>query len=93
MIIGRNYENYGQIIAQSFIDILDNFANTNAPKQVDASYGLTHRKSFKSHNATEGIRHVLPLSVGGVPAGEMPNNGLRPNNCKLFVNDGLDTKN
>ena len=70
-LIGRNYENYGQIIAQSFIDILDNFANTNAPaKQVDGQLWFdTSTKVLRVYNATEGQWvPLLPIiSAGGVP--------------------------
>jgi hypothetical protein len=97
-LIGRNYENYGQIIAQSFIDILDNFANTNAPaKQVDGQLWFdTSAKVLRVYNATEGQWvPLLPIiSAGGVPAGENAKATMYYDQTigKLFVNDGSGYK-
>ena len=97
-LIGRNYENYGQIIAQSFVDILDNFANTNAPaKQVDGQLWFdTSTKVLRVYNATEGQWvPLLPIiSSSGVPAGENAKATMYYDQTigKLFVNDGSGYK-
>ena len=32
-LVGRNYENYGEIFAKTFVDLLDNFATDATPIQ------------------------------------------------------------
>lgn len=53
-LVGRNYENYGQIIAKTQIDLLDNFATDNTPP-ADATTGqLWYDKANKVLRTYDG---------------------------------------
>ena len=97
-LIGRNYENYGQILAQSFIDILNNFASNSAPsRQTDGQLWYdTSTKQLRVYNAAEGqwVPQLPIISSGGVPAGENAKGTSYYDQTtgKLYVNDSTGYK-
>lgn len=55
--VGRNYTGYGQIVAESFLHLLENFANSNAPDKpvegqlwYDTSAGVDQLKIYDGTN-------------------------------------------
>lgn len=55
-LVGRNYENYGQIIATGFVDLLNNFASASAPaKATDGQLWYDNTlKKLRVYDSTSG---------------------------------------
>lgn len=53
-LVGRNYENYGQIIAKTQIDLLDNFATDNTPPADPTTGQLWYDKDNKVLRTYDG---------------------------------------
>jgi|SaaInlStandDraft_1057018.scaffolds.fasta_scaffold02539_2 hypothetical protein len=97
-LVGRNYENYGAIIATSFLDLLDNFASNQTPPQKSSSGQLWYDKNNKQLRLYDG------LTGAWVPQGIMISPTAPPNDFsqnkpgvayfntsvnQLFVHNGL----
>ena len=42
-LVGQNYQGYGEVIAENFVTLLENSANTTAPSNpMTGNFGLTH---------------------------------------------------
>lgn len=71
-LVGRNYENYGQIIAKTQIDLLDNFATDSTPPTSPTSGQLWYDKTNKQlrvYDATTGAwLTTRPLVSATIPA-------------------------
>ena len=97
-LVGRNYTNYGEPIAKSFIDLLDNFAHGTAPtKQTNGQcwYDST-AKVLRVYDSVGGQWVPLtPLvSTAGVPSGEnaASTTYYDQTNSKFYINDGTGYK-
>ena len=70
-LIGRNYENYGQVIAKTQIDLLDNFASDGTPPADPTSGQLWYDKNFKVLRSYDGTTGAWlpnrPLVVNSPP--------------------------
>ena len=97
-LVGRNYTNYGEPIANSFIDLLDNFAHGTAPtKQTNGQcwYDST-AKVLRVYDSVGG--QWIPLkplvSAAGVPSGENATSTTYydQTNSKFYINDGSGYK-
>lgn len=93
-LVGRNYENYGAIIAKSFLDILDNFASPSAPaNQTDGQLWFdTSSDLLRVYDNTQGLwAPLLPIvTASGSPIAENAKGTLYFDKQvgKLFINDG-----
>ena len=47
-LVGRNYENYGEIFAKTFVDLLDNFATDATPPANSVDGQLWYDKTYKT---------------------------------------------
>jgi len=97
-LVGRNYANYGQPIANAFVDLLDNFAHGTAPtKQTNGQiwYDST-KKVLRVYDSVGGQWVPLtPLvSASGVPSGENASatQYYDKTNSKFYINDGTGYK-
>ena len=97
-LVGRNYENYGAIIATGFVDLLDNFASDSTAPQRATSGQLWYDKNNKQLRVYDGI------TGSWVPQGIMVSPTVPPNTYsqnkpgvayfnssinQLFVHNGL----
>lgn len=57
-LVGRNYENYGEIFARSFVDLLDNFATDATPPANAIDGQLWYDKTYKTLRVFEGVNSV-----------------------------------
>ena len=57
-LVGRNYENYGEIFAKTFVDLLDNFATTATPPANSVDGQLWYDKTYKSLRVFDGDNSV-----------------------------------
>ena len=93
-LVGRNYENYGAIIAKSFVDLLDNFASSSAPqKQTDGQTWFdTTNNLLRVYDADQGLWvPIMPIiSPTGAPSGEnaIGSTYFDRQTGKFFVHDG-----
>lgn len=93
-LVGRNYENYGAIIAKSFIDILDNFASPTAPaNQTDGQLWFdTGSDLLRVYDNNQGLwAPLLPIVTNsGSPIAENAKGTMYFDRQvgKLFINDG-----
>lgn len=93
-LVGRNYENYGAIIAKSFVDLLDNFASNSAPqKQTDGQTWFdTQNNILRVYDANQGLWvPLMPvITNSGAPSGENAAGGtyFDSQTGKFFVHDG-----
>ena len=93
-LVGRNYENYGAIIAKSFVDLLDNFASSSAPqKQTDGQTWFdTNNNLLRVYDADQGLWvPIMPIiTASGSPSGENALGGtyFDKQTGKFFVHDG-----
>ena len=97
-LVGRNYTNYGEPIAKSFIDLLNNFANNTAPtKQTNGQVWYdTSKKVLRIYDSVGGnwIPMTPLISASGVPSGEnaTSTNYYDQTNSKFYINDGTGYK-
>lgn len=97
-LVGRNYTNYGEPIANAFIDLLDNFANGTAPtKQVNGqSWYDSTKKVLRVYDSVAGqwIPLTPLISASGVPTGEnaTATSYYDQQNSKFYINDGTGYK-
>ena len=97
-LVGRNYTNYGEPIAKSFIDLLDNFAHGTAPtKQTNGQcwYDST-AKVLRVYDSVGGqwVPLIPLVSTAGVPSGEnaASTTYYDQTNSKFYINDGTGYK-
>ena len=97
-LVGRNYENYGAVIAKSFVDLLDNFASGSAPeRQTDGQLWFdTNKDLLRVYDATQGLwAPLLPIvTASASPVGENARGTMYFDKQigKLFVHDGTTYK-
>lgn len=97
-LVGRNYENYGAVIAKSFVDLLDNFASGSAPdRQTDGQLWFdTNKDLLRVYDATQGLwAPLLPIvTASAAPTGENAKGTMYFDKQigKLFVHDGTTYK-
>ena len=97
-LVGRNYTNYGEPIAKSFIDLLNNFANNTAPtKQTNGQVWYdTSKKVLRIYDSVGGnwIPMTPLISASGVPSGENATSTsyYDQTNSKFYINDGTGYK-
>ena len=53
-LVGRNYENYGSVIATGFVNLLNNFATTNTPPAKATSGQLWYDRGSKQLRTYDG---------------------------------------
>lgn len=96
-LIGRNYENYGQVIAKTQIDLLDNFATQSSPPSSPTSGQLWFDKGgnqLRVYDATTGSWLPTRTIVSGVaPANQYGQNRTGTNyyntsTGQMYVNVG-----
>jgi len=93
-LVGRNYENYGAIIAKSFVDLLDNFASNSAPqRQTDGQTWFdTANNLLRVYDADQGLWvPTMPIiTASGLPSGENATGGtyFDRQTGKFFIHDG-----
>ena len=93
-LVGRNYENYGAIIAKSFVDLLDNFASNSAPqRQTDGQTWFdTANNLLRVYDADQGLWvPMMPIiTSSGLPSGENATGGtyFDRQTGKFFIHDG-----
>ena len=96
-LVGRNYENYGQIIAKTQIDLLDNFATNNTPPDDPTSGQLWYDKDNKvlrSYDGTSGSwLPTRPLVAASAPTNQHGQNKagtqyFNTSTGQLYVNTG-----
>jgi hypothetical protein len=97
-LVGRNYTNYGEPIAKSFVDLLDNFAHGTAPtKQTNGQcwYDST-AKVLRIYDSVGGQWVPLTplITAAGVPSGENATSTTYydQTNSKFYINDGTGYK-
>ena len=97
-LVGRNYTNYGEPIAKSFIDLLNNFANNTAPtKQTNGQVWYdTTKKVLRIYDSVGGnwVPMTPLISASGVPSGENATSTsyYDQTNSKFYINDGTGYK-
>jgi hypothetical protein len=97
-LVGRNYTNYGEPIAKSFIDLLNNFANNTAPtKQTNGQVWYdTSKKVLRIYDSVGGnwVPMTPLISASGVPSGENATSTsyYDQTNSKFYINDGTGYK-
>jgi hypothetical protein len=57
-LVGRNYENYGEVFARSFVDLLDNFATDTTPPANSIDGQLWYDKTYKTLRVFDGVNSV-----------------------------------
>jgi hypothetical protein len=57
-LVGRNYENYGEIFAKTFVDLLDNFATDATPPANSIDGQLWYDKTYKTLRVFDGDNSV-----------------------------------
>jgi|11_taG_2_1085331.scaffolds.fasta_scaffold00023_25 hypothetical protein len=57
-LVGRNYENYGEVFARSFVDLLDNFATDTTPPVNSIDGQLWYDKTYKTLRVFDGVNSV-----------------------------------
>jgi hypothetical protein len=96
-LVGRNYENYGEKIAKTQIDLLDNFSSSNAPLRPTDGQLWFDRSEFRMRvfrSATNSWQPISPLiSETTVPANTNAQNiegtmYYNKNIGQLFIHDG-----
>lgn len=95
-LVGRNYPNYGSVIAKSFIDLLDNFATESAPPTRPTSGQLWYDKNSRLIRAFDGAGSWRPtgIIVSQTAPANLYNQNVRGTTYfntttnKLFVHDG-----
>ena len=97
-LVGRNYENYGAIIATSFLDLLDNFASEQTPPQKSSSGQLWYDKNNKQLRLYDGLTGAW-IPQGIFVSATAPSNDFSQNKPgvayfntsvnQLFVHNGL----
>ena len=93
-LVGRNYENYGAVIARSFVDLLDNFASSTSPsKQTNGQLWYDTAKSvLRVYDNTVGLwKPLLPIVTEvSNPPGEnaIGTTYFDKQIGKFFINDG-----
>lgn len=97
-LVGRNYENYGSVIATGFVDLLNNFATTNTPPAKATSGQLWYdrgSKQLRTYDGNTGAWIPQGIQVGEqAPANTYSQNkaGVAYFNTtenQLFVHNGL----
>ena len=95
-LVGRNYENYGAVIARSFIDLLDNFASDNSPSnQTNGQLWYdTAQSVLRVYDSQLGVwKPVLPIITEvSNPPGEnaTATTYFDKQIGKFFINDGTE---
>ena len=96
-LAGRNYENYGEKIAKTQIDLLDNFSSSNAPLRPTDGQLWFDRSEFRMRvfrSATNSWQPISPLiSETTVPANTNAQNiegtmYYNKNIGQLFIHEG-----
>lgn len=96
-LVGRNYENYGEKIAKTQIDLLDNFSSSNAPLRPTEGQLWFDRSEFRMRvfrSATNSWQPIAPLiTETSVPANTNAQNiegtmYYNKNIGQLFIHDG-----
>ena len=57
-LVGRNYENYGEVFARTFVDLLDNFATDTTPPANSIDGQLWYDKTYKTLRVFDGVNSV-----------------------------------
>ena len=72
-LIGRNYENYGAVVATTTVDMLDNFAHPNTPPARSVDGQLWYDKTYKQLRVKDGTTGAwIPLGI--LVSATAPNN-------------------
>lgn len=96
-LVGRNYENYGEKIAKTQIDLLDNFSSSTAPLRPTEGQLWFDRSEFRMRvfrSATNSWQPIAPLiTETSVPANTNAQNiegtmYYNKNIGQLFIHDG-----
>ena len=97
-LVGRNYENYGAIIATSFVDLLNNFATTNTPPAKATSGQLWYDRGSKQLRVYDGatgswLPQTIQVSNQAPPNTHSQNKAgvayFNTTENQLFVHNGL----
>lgn len=96
-LVGRNYENYGEKIAKTQIDLLDNFSSSTAPLRPTEGQLWFDRSEFRMRvfrSATNSWQPISPLiTETSIPANTNAQNiegtmYYNKNIGQLFIHDG-----
>jgi len=72
-LIGRNYENYGAVVATTTVDMLDNFAHASTPPARSVDGQLWYDKTYKQLRVKDGTTGAwIPLGI--LVSATAPNN-------------------
>jgi hypothetical protein len=92
-LVGRNYSNFGQIINENFVQLLENFANTTPPTNPVAGQLWYDSKNKKLKLYSGNLFRSLPQLVSGIvqPTGQgVGDMWYNTTEQKLYVFDGLN---
>lgn len=85
-LVGRNYENYGEVFANTFVDLLDNFATLTTPPVNSIDGQLWYDKTYKTLRVFESSNSVW-LPVRPIISATNPANFQGQNSAGTFFYD------
>lgn len=96
-LVGRNYPNYGSVVASSFVDLLNNFATDTTPPAKATSGQLWYDKTFKKIRVYDSSTGSW-LPLGPIVSSSVPGNNFSQNKAgtsyfntttsQHFIHDG-----
>jgi len=92
-LVGRNYSNFGQIINENFVQLLENFANSTPPTNPVAGQLWYDSKNKKLKLYSGNLFRSLPQLVSAIvqPTGQgVGDMWYNTTEQKLYVFDGLN---